>query len=179
MPYSVITFKTAQAMARFVCRLREMRPAVSDARLADQGPLVYFDFFENTATILDSRWPSTDLKDALWDMRISSTVNVFHQFKIKFATEQEERHFIADCKANGVKFGGGRTVTPKFRLASSTLTDPATVEGIRFDDVYQEWIATRSYDGFKFEMCAYGNRDSAAMACAQFEYLISLIPTQE
>lgn len=176
--YSQIAFKTAAGMARFLSRLREMRPAVNKG-LADDGPLVYLDFSENTAAIWESRWPSSDLKDALGDMRIFSTVTVFHQFEMKFVSDQERRHFVADCEAGGVKFWRAKHLLPKFELKSSTPLNPETVEGIHRDEVYGDWIAIRKHDGFEFELGPFSDRGRAVEAIGQFEYLISLIGAQE
>ena len=173
--YSVITFRTAPAMARFIFRMREMRPSTSGIP-ADGAPLVYFDFTRNTASVWTSMWAASDLKEALREMQISSTVAVFHQFKLQFACEKEETHFKADCKADGVKFGSPKTVIAKFTLESSTALDLELVEGATYDQVNEEWIGRRKHDGFLFDLGAFGTREDAAEACGKFDRLLSLTP---
>ena len=70
--YSQLKFGSANDMALFLGSLREMRPAVPDQEKDDAGPLVYFDLHGNSAGIWDSRWPTNELEDALWEMRVRS-----------------------------------------------------------------------------------------------------------
>ena len=176
LPYSVISFRYPSAMSRFLSRLREMRPAVPDTGLADEEPLVYFDFSRNSAAVWDSQWPSTELEDSLREMRISSQVTINHRFLIAFKKEQEERHFLSDCKTLGVKFGCSRSVTPKFLLEPSKPVDPSTVKGMSFNEFYGEWTARRTYDGFLFDLGSFRDQERAAKACAMFDHLMSLVP---
>jgi hypothetical protein len=171
--FTEVTFRTLESMVKFVGNLRKMR---TDFSGSVAGPFAYLSLVGNTAVIAESTWRSSELRAALKDLRISCSLNVFHQFVVKFANEKEERHFNSDCDAYGVKFGDGRRTTPKFRLPS-TPTDPETIEAVYlFDEDIQEWTARRNYDGFEFEVGPFGDHGEAANACAQFDLLVSLIP---
>jgi hypothetical protein len=173
--YSVTTFKSVSAMSRFLSRVREMRPAVSDSRPVQDGPLAYFHFYGNSVAIRESRWPYRELKQALAKMRISCTVAVYHQVRMKFANERVERHFRSDCTENGVKFDDSMSRAPKFLLGTSTPVDPTIAEGIYFDKANQKWLPTITYDGFEFRLGSFDERDDAVDACCQFQYLVSQI----
>jgi hypothetical protein len=175
--YAAITFRTLESMVKFFGSLRKMRTAISNKGRGDAGPFGYLSFFGNSAIIWDSTWPSSELKATLKEMHISCKVNVVHQVVIKFASEKEERHFASDCDLHGVKWGVAKCLAPAFQLPSFAPVDPATSEAVYLlDEDTEEWTARKKYDGYEFELGPFNDREGAAKACSQFDFLVSLIP---
>jgi hypothetical protein len=173
LKYSQITFHDAQNMARFVGLLRVMLPAASDPH---DEPLVDLNLQRNTASVLESRWPSDEMKKALRANGISGTVRVYHHFAVEFHDDQELRHFLADCDFYDVKFGEAGFDIPKFQLLPPKAVGPATAEGMSYNDSDDGWDVVRHHNGHDYQLSSFSNREHAAIASAQFDYLVSLIP---
>jgi hypothetical protein len=173
LQYSVLSFKSADAMAFFVRMMPEMQPAMASG---DEGPLVHLSMHDAKAAIWESRWSSSAVKKALKEKGIYCVVDIYHIFQIAFTSEKEARHFGSDCDAYDVKWGTGKYVAPKFQVSVSTPVDPATVEGIYLNEADRSWTARRNYKGCEFGLGPFDNRAEAAKACSQFDFLVSMIP---